>query len=330
MDLKKRCFRQIAPALIFSLLTIGTFSANANIDVRDETLFEAHQRFKTQIINDSFDNTEAPWEAPAEIFNVVKYPAKLGDMYAYLTPPPANKKNKLPAVIWLNGGYGGIGGDDYFWTPQPVENDQTGATFRDPNMVLMIPSFRGENTNPGRYEMFYGELEDLDSAREYLASLPYVDPKRIYVVGHSTGGTRALLASEYSDKFRAIFSLGGIPDLKLRTEGRMMVELPFDKNNKEEFNVRSVYRYIKSIKTPTFYFEGHDYFWDEFNQLRVVAMEHDIPLKIYNIKNGDHFNIIVPVSQLIKEKILQDTDTNKESNIRFTNEEIKWINKMVK
>ncbi|TFT68044.1 aminopeptidase, partial [Proteus mirabilis] len=56
----------------------------------------------------------------------------------------------------------------------------------------------------------------------------------------------------------------------------------------------------------------------------------DIPLKIYNIKNGDHFNIIVPVSQLIKDKILQDTDTNKESNIRFTNEEIKWINKMVK
>lgn len=52
-------------------------------------------------------------------------------------------------------------------------------------------------------------------------------------------------------------------------------------------------------------------------------------LKIYNIK-WRPFNIIVPVSQLIKEKILQDTDTNKESNIRFTNEEIKWINKMVK
>ena len=59
-------------------------------------------------------------------------------------------------------------------------------------------------------------------------------------------------------------------------------------------------------------------------------MEHDIPLKISNIKNGDHFNMIVPVSQLSKDKILQDTDTNKESNIRFTNEEIKWINKMVK
>ena len=32
----------------------------------------------------------------------------------------------------------------------------------------------------------------------------------------------------------------------------MMVVLPFDKNNEEEFNVRSVYRYIKSIKHQHF------------------------------------------------------------------------------
>ena len=60
-----------------------------------------------------------------------------------------------------------------------------------------------------------------------------------------------------------------------------------------------------------------------------LQWKHDIPLKIYNIKNGDHFNIIVPVSQLIKDKILQDTDTNKEKAIFDSlNEEIKWINKM--
>lgn len=318
------------PVLLFSLICASSFSVNAQIELRDETLFEAHQRFKTNIVNESFDNIDPPWEAPAEIFNVVKYPARQGDMYAYLTPPPANKTVKLPAVIWLNGGYGGIGGDDYFWQPKSVENDQTGAIFRNPDMVLMIPSFRGENTNPGRYEMFYGEIEDLESARKYLASIPYIDPKRIYVVGHSTGGTRALLASEYSDKFRAVFSLGGIPDLKLRTSGNMIVELPFDENNEEEFNVRSVYRYIKSIKTPTFYFEGRDYFWNEFNELRGAAMVHDIPLKIYSIKNGDHFNIIVPVSKLIKDKILLDTNTNEESNIHFTNADIKWINKQVR
>lgn len=330
MDINKKSYLQIARVVVFSLLCSSVFSANAKIEVRDETLFEAHQRFKTNIVNDSFDNIDPPWEAPPEIFNIIKYPAKPGDMFAYLTPPPENKSIKLPAVIWLNGGYGGIGGDDYFWQPKPADNDQTGATFRDPNMVLMIPSFRGENTNPGRYEMFYGEIEDLESAREYLASLEYIDPKRIYVVGHSTGGTRALLASEYSDKFRAVFSLGGIPDLELRAAGNMIVELPFDENNKEEFNVRSVYRYIKSIKSPTFYFEGRGYFWDEFNEIREVAMVNDIPLKIYNIKYGDHFNIIVPVSKLIKEKILLDTDTTKESNIQFSNADIKWINKQVR
>lgn len=53
----------------------------------------------------------------------------------------------------------------------------------------MIPSFRGEDRNPGSYEMFYGELEDLDAAYDWLAKQPWVDPDRIYLAGHSTGGT---------------------------------------------------------------------------------------------------------------------------------------------
>ena len=55
-----------------------------------------------------------------------------------------------------------------------------------------------KNNNPGKFEMFYGEIEDLEEARKYVASLPYVDPNRIYLVGHSTGGTKAVLLSEYS------------------------------------------------------------------------------------------------------------------------------------
>ncbi|KJF78571.1 aminopeptidase [Morganella morganii] len=302
----------------------------SSFELRDETLAEAHQRFKTNITEQSFDNTDAPWQAPSDIFNLITYPAKAGDMFAYLTPPPVKENTRLPAVIWLNGGYGGIGGDDYFWQPKPVNNDQTAATFRDPEIVLMIPSFRGENTNPGRYEMFFGEIEDIESARQYLTTLPYVDPDRIYIAGHSTGGTKALLASEYSDKFRAVFSLGGIPDLKLRTAHSMSVAIPFDTNNEEEFNVRSVYRYIKSIKRPTFYFEGGDYMWQEFADMQRDAKQNRIPLYIYHIKNGDHFDIIVPVSRLIKKKILSDTDTSKETNIRFTKKDIEWINQQVR
>lgn len=319
-----------AAVLLFSSPFVFSQMAYAAFEIRDETLFDAHKRFKTNIVAQSFENTDAPWEAPPNIFNLITYSAKAGEMFAYLTPPPNHKIAKLPAVIWLNGGYGGIGGSDYFWQPKSIDNDQTGATFHDPNIVLMIPSFRGENTNPGNYEMFYGEIEDLDAARQYLASIPYIDAKRIYIVGHSTGGTRALLASEYSDKFRAIFSLGGIPDLKLRTTGPIAVELPFEQSNEEEFNVRSVYRYIKSIKRPTFYFEGGEYLWDEFNDMRKEIRQYNIPLNIYHITDGDHFDIIVPVSQLIKKKIFNDTDTTRESNIQFTDHDIEWINSQVR
>ena len=50
--------------------------------------------------------------------------------------------------------------------------------FKRDDFVLAIPSVRGENANPGKYEMFYGEIEDLEEARKYVASLPYVDSNR--------------------------------------------------------------------------------------------------------------------------------------------------------
>lgn len=189
---------------------------------------------------------------------------------------------------------------------------------------MMVPSFRGENNNPGKYEMFYGEIDDIESARKYLASLPYVDPNRIYLAGHSTGGTRALLASENSTGFRAVFSLGGIPDLKSRVDmGNMMVAVPFNQNNPEEFRLRSPGLFVTSIKSPTFYFEGEDSYWPEFDRLNMVANERSIPFYVYKIKGANHFNIISPVTELIAQKILNDSE--EKVNIFFTDDEIRAI-----
>ena len=205
-----------------------------SFELSDEDLATAHSKFQTEIVDNSFQGDGKPMTPPKDKFLLINYEAKDGNMDAFLTPDPKDGK-KHPALILLIGGYGGIGDDDYFWTDQPAENDQTGRAFRDAGIVMMVPSFRGENANPGIYDMFYGEIEDLESAREYLSKIPYVDPDRIYVVGHSTGGTRALLGNEYSKGFRAAFSLGGIPDLKLRTQyGSMQVAIPFNKENPEQ------------------------------------------------------------------------------------------------
>lgn len=307
------------------LASCDNASHQASVQQAEQSLKEAHSTFKTEIIRESFPSGKSPKAPPKGIYQLIRYPAEDGAMAAYLSPEPQDKEKKYPAVIYISGGYGGLGDEDFYWTKQPLNNEQTGRFFYQPDMVLMIPSFRGEDDNPGKYEMFYGEIRDIESARKYLAELPYVDKDRIYLVGHSTGATRALLASEYSDGFRAVFALGAIPDLALRLEHQMSVETPFDRNNSKELEVRSPRRYVASIQSPTFYFEGEEAYWDEFDEMEKVARNKQVPFFAHKVQGGDHFNIIAPVTYMIAQKILQDT--GEKSNIQFTQADMLEIGK---
>ena len=292
------------------------------ITVSGQSLRDAHANFKTQIVKQSLPEENEPLTPPEGVFSLISYPTSLGNMAAYVTPDPKDGK-RHPAVIWIHGGYGGISDSDYFWQPQPRDNDQSGSAFRQAGLVLMIPSFRGEDHNPGKYEMFYGELEDIESAYNWLAKQPWVDPARIYLAGHSTGGTRVLLASEYGSQFRAYFSLGAIPDLKARVDlGDMSVPLPFAQND-QEFRLRSPAASLTSIKKPTWYFEGEDNFWSAFKNVDAFAKAEHLPLTVTEISNGDHFSIIAPVTELIAQKINKDTGDS--CNIQFSEAELRAI-----
>ena len=59
----------------------------------------------------------------------------------------------------------------------------------------------------GNFTMFYDEVEDVISAAEYLRTQPYVDQRRLYVAGASTGGTLTMLAALAYPHFRAAASL---------------------------------------------------------------------------------------------------------------------------
>src|SRR5436305_14755455 len=109
---------------------------------------------------------------------------------------------------------------------------------------MMFPSLRGGNDNPGQKEGFLGEVDDVLAARDFLEKQPYVDPKRIYLGGHSTGGTLALLVAECSDRFRAVFAFGPIDDVA--GYGRNSVFLPFDLSDPREINVRSPIYWLDS------------------------------------------------------------------------------------
>ncbi|ERL27384.1 MULTISPECIES: S9 family peptidase [unclassified Leptotrichia] len=302
-----------------------------DFEIYGETLEEAHKNFKTKIVDGQkteFVPDGKPGIPPKNSkFSLVNYPTKLGEMPMYITAKENNGK-KYPAIIYLNGGFGGIGDSEFGWDEESPKNNYQGAgAFKRDDFVLAIPSARGENANAGKYEMFYGEIEDLEEARKYVASLPYVDPNRIYLVGHSTGGTKALLLSEYSKGFRAVFAIGALPDFFWATEKPDEYGgVPFDLTNPREIAVRSSLRYVRSITAPTFHFEGQEERRDIlFEPMQKAADKYKIPFKKYRIAGGDHFNILYPLTTMIAKKILADTGAK--TNIQFSNGDLDVISK---
>jgi alpha/beta superfamily hydrolase len=167
------------------------------IERDSRSLTQARTKFHTKVprgrpAGKVFDGTPAPLP-PANVFDRVQARGPVGRLWTYITPDPKDHK-KHPAVIWAHGGFGGI--DKDFWSPAPRSNDQSAGAFRAAGIVLAVGSWRAENDNPGDYELYYGEVDDLLAIAEHVRKLPYVDPERIYLAGHSSGGTLVLLAAE--------------------------------------------------------------------------------------------------------------------------------------
>lgn len=259
--------------------------------------------FKSKILDSaSKGDGTAPDQPPPGAFSLIKYKSPAGELAAYLTPDPKSGQ-KHPAIIVCNGGFGGIG--DFAWTVERF----TGH-FRNQGMVVMCPSWRGQQQNPGVFEGFYGEVDDAIAAVEHVRALPYVDPARVYITGHSTGGTVALLVAEMTDKVRASFPLGPCYDMaNVIGEGKFYGDAsPFDTTNADEVRVRSPIHFIAGIKAPTFSFEGRLSPNDELStEANRRAKQADKPFTAFSVREADHFNIVDCVNALIAAKIAADT-----------------------
>jgi acetyl esterase/lipase len=191
--------------------------------------------------------------APVGFFRTLKYSSPVGELSAYVTPDPKDGK-RHPAIVWITGGDCNSIGE--VWRAAPRANDQTAAAFRRAGIVMMFPSLRGGNDNPGRREVFYGETQDVLAAAEYLAKQPYVDPDRIYLGGHSTGGTLALLTAEVSSRFRAVFSFG--PVGRGTSYGEELFPIDFQKLDPRESLLRWPELWLASIQRRTLVLEGQE------------------------------------------------------------------------
>lgn len=200
---------------------------------------------------------------------------------AWLSDKPADE-DKHPAVVFAHGGFSFAESE---W--------EAGQEFIDHGYILMTPMLRGENGNPGYFEYFYGEVDDLVAAADYLANVSYVDKSRIFLCGHSIGGTLSILSSLMPTRYRAAASFGGMPtteDLILHGGS----PIPFDTKDKKEFELRSAIYYPDSIITPIFLYVGdqEDGGWLEYSEFFAKNERmNGKPIEFRAVK-GDHWSSV--------------------------------------
>jgi len=162
--------------------------------------------------------------------------------------------------------------------------------YRDAGFVVLMPTLRGENGQGGDYSMFLNEIDDVLAAADKLASLPYVRSDRVYVAGHSVGGTLAMLAAMTSTRFRAAAAFSGSPDQLSWSNGQADL-IPFDASNIEEFRIRSPIAYATSFQCPVrLYFGASErYFASVTPQLANLARDAGLDVAALSVP-GDHFS----------------------------------------
>lgn len=267
-------------------------------EVRPPSLVAARAGFHTRLVARPVSH-DPPAPPPAGTFQLVHFDARPGRLAAYVTPDPGDHV-RHPAIVWIHGGDSSMIGDE--WSPQPQENDQSAAQYHAAGLVAMFPSLRGGNDNPGEKEGFLGEVDDVLAAAAYVKTLPYVDPDRVYLGGHSTGGTLALLVAEAAPPavFREVFAFGPVGDV--REYGRSSELCPFDMSDKREVALRSPARWLGAIQIRTHVIEGTGL--GNIESVRSMSKRsHNPRVSFVPIEGASHFTILAPVNALIASRL---------------------------
>jgi formylglycine-generating enzyme required for sulfatase activity len=206
------------------------------VEILDEDYAQARSRFRTKLVRKGPAPQGWTPTKPSEGVSEVEYASGELRLKAWVNRP-TDQDRKHPAVLYLHGGFSFDLGD---W-------EQT-KPYRDAGFVVLVPILRAENGQPGAWSYFYDEVDDVLAAGDYLSKQPYVDTNRLFVAGHSVGGTMTQLAALASKRFRAAASFDGAcyrPEFVTRSQN-----MPYDSSDPRESQLRSPIVYASSFKCP--------------------------------------------------------------------------------
>ncbi len=178
--------------------------------------------------------------------------------------------NGYPAVIFVHDG-----------TSFSEDELQHARSFSDAGFVVLAPTFRGENGNPGTHEMLFGELEDLQAATTYASELPEVDKRKLAIWGHGLGGMLAALTS-LVPRLGVQFT-GSSAGLR-PTSAFEVIQSPFEPNEVER-NLRVLGPNLHHLRTPHWacVAEQDPAVYEEATRLGELAQHSNLPLYVEKV-----------------------------------------------
>lgn len=218
----------------------------------------------------------------------VRYRSGDHDLLAWFALP-ANADGPVPGLVYFHGAFA-LGPKDRA-AVQP---------FVDAGFAVLMPALRGENGNPGRQELLYGEIDDGVAAARWLADRPEIDGAHVYAAGHSIGGgVAAMVALRPEAPVRATASVGGIyvPETFQRwsrSKGNAHL-VRFDAFDPNEGTLRTLGANVRDLAHPHHAYIGEDDTWFHPNaeSLEAEAERWGAPVTVVMVP-GDHMECLTP------------------------------------
>ena len=279
------------------LISRSVNQLTAGVPVPDGQSFsEWRSGFRTKLLRTGpSDQPYDPSETPPENVTEILYPSGELKLKAWVYRPPGVEEPR-PALVYFHGGFA-FGGEDLMESCLP---------FIDAGFVVMGPMLRGENGNPGHFELFLGEIDDARAACQWLAQQPYVNKDRIYTFGHSIGGgVSAVLSLLDNVPIRHGGSSGGLYDHSTFFVWNLQEMVPFE-NTPEERSVRLLIGNTAHMQHKHYAFIGteDDAFDDSVEK---IQNEPGAAGKLFVERQpGDHFDSFEPSIAKYLEIVQQD------------------------
>jgi len=261
------------------------------------TLADARAEFATAIAVTTSKSTPLP-TPPAHAFVPSYYTNADGKALPAFVSANPNDGYQHPAMIWLSDGDANSLGE--FWHPNSEAHRMVSA-LRAAGVVVMFPVLRGGNTDDAGKEFFMGEVDDVLAAADHLTRVGYVDAKRVFLGGHGTGATLALLISEVSSRFAGVFAFG--PVTEVHRYASSIVPVNFSEHEEMEAKLRSPIHWLHGIQSPTYIVEGREAPNNAIDADALCAKSDNPKLHCVLVDGADHVSVLARVSTLMAARL---------------------------